>query len=58
MTDRELFVSYCFNRVELSSLLCRIPSEEHAGECTYGKAHDDAPRLNVDRPVGYELNGV
>ena len=49
-----LFVSYSLNRVELCSLLGWIPTEEHTGECTNGKAHNYAPRLDVDRPVGYK----
>ena len=53
-----LLVSYSLNRVELCGLLSRIPTEEHTSECTNGKAHYYAPRLDVDRPVGYQLYGI
>lgn len=42
----------------MCSFLSRIPSEEHTREGADSEAHDDAPRLNVDRPVGYQLHGI
>ena len=53
-----LLISDGFYRIELCSFLGRVPTEEHARKRADGKAHDDAPHLDGNGPVGQCFDGV